>query len=101
MCAAFTSTSVVGVIGVAFVYLLHTHMVCLAWQPAGLDNNKASGGEQTADGMGHRGRGFLQWPPVTCQAGGQSRREQKPVCLEANWKISVLVVFLSHCLSPG
>lgn len=30
------------VIWVAFVYLLHTHTVCLAWQPAGLDNNKAS-----------------------------------------------------------
>lgn len=42
MCAAFTSTIVVGVIGVAFVYLFHTHTVCLAWQPAGLDNNKAS-----------------------------------------------------------
>lgn len=33
---------IVGVIWVAFVYLFHTHTVCLAWQPAGLDNNKAS-----------------------------------------------------------
>lgn len=42
MSLAFVSTSIVGVIWVALVYLLHTHTVCLAWQPAGLDNNKAS-----------------------------------------------------------
>lgn len=39
---AFMSTSIAGVIWVAFVYLFHTHTVCLAWQPAGLNNNKAS-----------------------------------------------------------
>ena len=38
----FVSTSLVGVIWVASVYLFHTHTVCLAWQPAGVDNNKAS-----------------------------------------------------------
>lgn len=31
-----------GRFGLHFVYLFHTHTVCLAWQPAGLDNNKAS-----------------------------------------------------------
>lgn len=40
--SAVMSTNMVGVIWVAFVYLLHTHTVCLAWQPAGLGNNNAS-----------------------------------------------------------
>lgn len=46
-------------------------------------------------------RGLLQWLPVICQASGQSRREQRPVCLQATWKINVLVVFLFLCLSLG
>lgn len=38
----FMTASIVGVIWVAFVYLFHTHTVCLARLTAGLDNNKAS-----------------------------------------------------------
>ena len=45
--------------------------------------------------------GTPAWLPLTWQARGQSRREQRPVCLQANWKTSVLVVFLSLCLSLG
>lgn len=42
MSLAFMSTNIVGIIWVVFVYLFHTHTVCLAWQPASLDNNEAS-----------------------------------------------------------
>lgn len=42
MSLAFMITSIVEVVWVAFVYVFHTHTVCLAWQPVGLDNNKAS-----------------------------------------------------------
>lgn len=45
-------------------------------------------------------RGLLQCLSVICQAGGRSRREQKLVCLQPNWEVNVLVVFLSLCLSP-
>lgn len=100
MCAAFTSTIVVGVIGVAFVYLFHTHTVCLAWQPAGLDNNKASV-EVSKQLMAWGTEGTPTVAACNLPGRWSEQREQKPVCLEANWKISVLAVFLSHCLSPG
>lgn len=77
----FVSTSLVEVIWVASVYLFHTHTVCLAWQPAGVDNNKASVRSKTNKLMAWGTQGDSYSGCLYCQAGGPpGKNKSQSVC---------------------
>ena len=96
----FVSTSLVGVIWVASVYLFHTHTVCLAWQPAGVDNNKASV-EVSKQLMAWGTEGTPTVAACNLPGWWSHQARTKASLFAGCLEINVWVVFVSLCLSLG